>query len=181
MLNLPHINKLDYSIKLQKQYMQEMGYEDGRVRFQNVGEYRGMSPPKHHINLSSEMRKAKNDLLRFMRVGIDIRDEEMKGPFLAVIQLAAPGGLTFVAQPTDKSGRLHDDLYHFFTDNRIVKVMIAAGGDRSALWNTYLLQHPDLDLTWRTYLLLARIEEAWDFECIGIRSNRDGNSVQRKL
>ena len=84
-----------------------------------------------------------------MRVGIDISKQTMNGPYLAAVQIAAPGGLTFVAQPTDRSGRLHEDWLHFLSDNRVVKVMIAAGQDRVAVRNTYILNHTGIDLTWQ--------------------------------
>ena len=79
---------------------------------------------------------------------MDIFEAEMKGPYIAAVQVAAPGGLTFIAQPTDGTGTLHENWINFFTNPRIVKVMVAVDGDQIAMNNTYWKIYPLLDLTW---------------------------------
>ncbi len=147
-----------FTEEVQQEFVEQMGYTKGWHMHRAGGDYRGGAPGRkkkrshadtedRQWDLSAEIRKAIHDVRRFDRIGLNYSELRQKGPYLAAVQVAAPGGLTFVAQPTDRSGRLAPEWVEFFNNPRIVKLMIAASQDNLALQNTYKKEHRELELT----------------------------------
>ena len=120
-------NHGDYSEIQQEQFVIAMGYgKEGWERHQCGSDYIGSSAPKRcprrcsHNNEEEEVTNCANISAEMC-------------PYIVSVQVAAPSYLTFIAQPMDITGISHEDWINYFTDSRIVKVMIVADSGQIAM------------------------------------------------